>query len=78
MGSKELRALVEVLERELEKGLDGHVLGTWAIRYDKERGAFTFDKCENEVYCMERPSVIAVDGALLDPGGPIGGDDALG
>ena len=71
MGSKELRALVEVLNAELEKGLDGHVLGTWTIRYDENRSAFTFDKCENEVYCEERPSVISLDGAVVDPGGPM-------
>lgn len=71
MGSKQLRALAEVIEREIERGTEGHVLGTWTIRYDKERDAFSFDKCENEVYCEERPSVIAMDGSILDPGGPI-------
>ena len=72
MGTKELEALIAVLERETEKAREGHVLGTWTIRYDKDRNAFTFDKCESEVYCNERPSVIAVDGDVLDPGGPIG------
>ena len=71
MGSKQLRALAEVIEREIELGTEGHVLGTWTIRYDREREAFAFDKCENEVYCEERPSVIAMDGSILDPGGPI-------
>ena len=71
MGTKELQALIEVLQRETERARDGHVLGTWTIRYDKERSAFTFDKCENEVYCSERPSVIGTDGAVIDPGGPI-------
>ena len=71
MGTKELEALIAVLERETEKAREGHVLGTWTIRYDKARNAFTFDKCESEVYCNERPSVIAVDGDVLDPGGPI-------
>jgi len=71
VGSKELRALVEVLERELAQGREGHIVGTWTIRYEKERGAFAFDKCENDGYCEERPSVIALDGAVLDPGGPI-------
>ena len=41
------------------------------IRYDKERGAFSFDKCESEIYCNERPSLIALDGSVLDPGGPL-------
>ena len=71
MGAKELEALIEVLRGQSELGRDGHVLGTWVIRYDKERGAFSFDKCESEIYCNERPSVIAMDGAVLDPGGPL-------
>ena len=72
MGTKELEALIEVLERETQQGREGHVLGTWTIRYDKSRSAFAFDKCESEVYCNERPAVIGVDGSVLDPGGPIG------
>ncbi len=75
MGTKELEALIEVLRRETEAGREGHVLGTWTIRYDKNREAFTFDKCESEVYCNERPSVIGLDGAVIDPGGPL--DDAF-
>ena len=71
MGAKELEALIEVLRGQSELGRDGHVLGTWVIRYDKERGAFSFDKCESEIYCNERPSLIAMDGAVLDPGGPL-------
>jgi len=71
VGSKELRALVTVLEQELAREREGHVLGTWTIRYDGERAAFTFDKCENDGYCEERPAVLALDGAVLDPGGPI-------
>ncbi len=71
MGSKELQALVEVLQAQLDEGRDGHVVGTWVIRYDKERSAFTFEKCENEVYCEERPSVIALDGTIIDAGGPL-------
>jgi hypothetical protein len=71
MGSKELQALVEVLQDQLARGLEGNVLGTWNIHYDKERGAFQFDKCENDGYCEERPSVIALDRTVLDPGGPL-------
>ena len=71
MGAKELEALIEVLRGQTELGRDGHVLGTWVIRYDKDRGAFSFDKCESEIYCNERPSLIALDGAVLDPGGPL-------
>ena len=72
MGTKELEALIEVLRRETERGREGHVLGTWTIRYDEERTAFSFDKCESEVYCNERPSVIGLDGAVIDAGGPLG------
>ena len=71
MGSKELEALVEVLQEQLAQGTDGHIVGTWTIRYDKERAAFTFDKCEEEIYCEERPSVIGLDRAVIDPGGPL-------
>ena len=71
MGTKELETLVEVLQEELAKGAEGHVVGTWTIRYDKERAAFTFDKCEDEVYCEERPSVIGLDKTVIDPGGPL-------
>jgi len=73
MGTKELQALVEVLQDQIARGLDGHILGTWTIHFDKERGAFAFDKCENEGYCEERPSVIALDRTVLDPGGPLFG-----
>ena len=71
MGTRELEALVEVIQEQLAKGRDGHVLGTWTIRYDKGRSAFTFDKCEDEVYCEERPSVIGLDRAVIDSGGPL-------
>ncbi len=71
MGSKELQALIEVLQEQAALGTAGHVIGTWTIRYDKERSAFTFDKCENDGYCEERPSVIGLDRAVLDPGGPL-------
>jgi hypothetical protein len=73
VGTKELQALIAVLEDQVGQGLEGHVLGSWTIRYDKQREAFTFDKCENEGYCEERPSVIALDKTVLDPGGPLFG-----
>ena len=59
--------------RQLGRGLEGNVLGTWTIHFDKERQAFQFDKCENDGYCEERPSVIALDRTVLDPGGPLFG-----
>ena len=71
MGKQELEALARVLQEQLALGRGGVVTGTWEIRYDKERGAFLFDKCEFGGYCAERPSVIALDGAVLDPGGPL-------
>lgn len=74
MGTKELQALVEVLQGQLAQGREGHIIGAWAIHYDRERGAFSFDKCENDGYCEERPSVIALDGSVLDKGGPLFGD----
>ena len=73
MGTKELQALIEVLQEQVVKGREGYVLGTWTIHYDKSRAAFTFDKCEDGVYCEERPSVIGIDHSVIDPGGPIGG-----
>jgi hypothetical protein len=71
VGTKELEALIEVLQGELEQGRDGHVIGSWTIRYDKERTAFTFDKCEDGIYCEERPAVIGLDSTVIDAGGPL-------
>jgi hypothetical protein len=71
MGREQLQALVSVLQQQLALGRDGVVGGTWEIRFDKERAAFLFDKCEFAGYCEERPSVIALDGTVLDAGGPL-------
>lgn len=71
MGSKELEALIEVLQGQLAEGREGYVVGTWTIQYDKARAAFTFNKCEDGVYCEERPAVIGLDGTILDKGGPL-------
>ncbi len=73
MGKEEIAALIGLLQRENELGTDSHVLGSWSISFDKKKGAFMFDKCEADGYCEERPSVIALDGAILDPGGPLFG-----
>jgi len=73
MGTKELEALVAVLQDQIAQGRENHALGTWTIRFDKARGAFTFDKCENEGYCEERPAVIGLDRSVIDPGGPLFG-----
>lgn len=73
MGREEIAALIAILERAREEGPGSPVIGTWKIQFDKTRGAFVFDKCENEGYCEERPAVIALDGSVLDPGGPLFG-----
>jgi hypothetical protein len=74
LGREELAALVRILEEQAALGSGGVALGTWKIDYDKKRGAFVFDKCEAEGYCEERPAVVALDGTVLDRGGPLFGD----
>ena len=71
MGREQLQALATILDQQLKLGQDGVVGGTWEIRWNKERNAFEFDKCEFGGYCEERPSVIALDGTVLDAGGPL-------
>jgi hypothetical protein len=71
MGREQLEALVTVLQAQLALGTESLALGTWDIRYDKERNAFYFDKCEWGGYCEERPAVIGLDGEVLDRGGPL-------
>lgn len=73
MGRKELEALVAVLQKQLADG-DNLIVGTWSIVYSKDFGAFLFEKCEIGGYCEERPSVISVEGKVLDRGGPLLGD----
>ena len=73
MGREELTALIEILRAEQARGTSGVAIGTWKIEYDKGRGAFVFDKCENDGYCEERPAVVALDGTVIDPGGPLFG-----
>ena len=71
MGREQLEALLKILEQQLQADDAGLALGTWNIRYDKERNAFYFDKCEFEGYCEERPAVFRLDGRVLDRGGPL-------
>lgn len=71
MGREEIAALIAVLQDQLALGREGKAIGTWRIDFDKKRGAFVFDHCENEGYCEERPAVIALDGNVIDPGGPL-------
>jgi hypothetical protein len=71
MGREQLEALIKVLREQLDLGQEGVIIGTWEIKYDKEKKAFVFDKCEFGGYCEERPSVIRTDGKVLDRGGPL-------
>ena len=71
MGREQLEALLQVLQQQLSLDNGNLALGTWDIRYDKDRQAFHFDKCENDGYCEERPAVIGLDGTVLDKGGPL-------
>lgn len=71
MGKEELEALIRILQDQLARPEGNLALGAWHIHYDRRRRAFLFDKCEAEGYCEERPAVIAVDGEILDPGGPL-------
>lgn len=71
MGRKEIAALIDILTRENERGGESVALGAWTIGYDKARGAFVFDRCEAGGYCEERPGVVALDGSVLDAGGPL-------
>jgi len=71
MGREQLEALVKVLQAQLAAGPDTVATGTWDIRYDKDRNAFYFDKCEFGGYCEERPAVVSVSGEVLDKGGPL-------
>lgn len=74
MGRKELEALIAVLQQQLALGRDGVVIGSWQIAFNREQNAFLFEKCEIGGYCEERPSVIGLDGKVLDRGGPLLGD----
>ena len=74
MGRKELEALIAVLQQQLALGRDGVVVGSWQIGFSRDHNAFLFEKCELGGYCEERPSVIALDGKVLDRGGPLLGE----
>lgn len=71
MGKEQLAALASIIEQQLSEGPDNAVVGTWTIRYDANKSAFYFEKCEDGFYCEERPSVIDMEGNVLDKGGPI-------
>lgn len=71
MGRKELEALVAALQKQLDHWKDNVVVGTWTIIYSKDHDAFLFEKCELGGYCEERPSVISMEGKVIDKGGPL-------
>jgi hypothetical protein len=73
MGQDDIAALIAVLQQQQALGREGVALGTWEIKFNRVKGTFTFDKCENEGYCEERPAVVALDGTVVDPGGPLFG-----
>jgi hypothetical protein len=71
MGKEQLAALARIIEAQLASGPENAVVGSWTIRFDAERNVLYFDKCEDGVYCEERPAVIDLEGNVLDKGGPI-------
>lgn len=71
MGRAQLLALARIIEEQLAQGPNNAVIGTWTIRYDGKREVLYFEKCEDGVYCEERPAVIDLRGNVLDPGGPL-------
>jgi len=70
MGKEQLQTLLQVLQQQIAEGADV-IVGSWSIRFDKEMNAFMFEKCEFGDYCEERPSMIALDGTVIDKGGPL-------
>ncbi len=76
MGRKELEALIAVLQQQLAHGAENVITGTWTITFSKDFNAFMFEKCELGGYCEERPSVISMEGNILDRGGPLLGERA--
>lgn len=74
MGRKELEALIAVLQAQLKAGADNVITGTWTIAFSRDFNAFLFEKCELGGYCEERPSVINLEGKILDRGGPLLGE----
>lgn len=71
MGREQLEALARIIGEQLADGPGNAVIGSWTIRYDGQRQVLYFEKCEDGVYCEERPAVIDLKGNVLDRGGPI-------
>jgi hypothetical protein len=74
MGRKEFEALVKILQAQLASAKDNVITGSWTITFSKDFNAFMFEKCELGGYCEERPSVIDLNGKILDRGGPLLGE----
>jgi hypothetical protein len=71
MGREQLLALARIIQEQIDLGPGNAVVGSWTIRYDGKREVLYFEKCEDGVYCEERPAVVDLKGKVLDPGGPI-------
>jgi len=71
MGREQLAALAKIIGDQLGEGSDSPLMGSWTIEYDATRGVFSFGKCEFGTYCEERPSVIDMQGNVIDRGGPL-------
>ena len=71
MGKEQLEALARIIAEQLAEGPGNAVIGSWTIRYDDNRGVLYFEKCEDGVYCEERPAVIDLTGKVIDAGGPL-------
>jgi hypothetical protein len=76
MGRKEFEALVSILQAQLASKNDNVITGSWTITFSRDFNAFMFEKCELGGYCEERPSVISLEGKILDRGGPLLGERA--
>ena len=71
MGREQLAALARIIDEQLAFGTDSPLMGTWTIAFDRERSRFYFEKCEFGNYCEERPTIIDLEGTVVDKGGPI-------
>jgi hypothetical protein len=71
MGREQLAALARIIEEQMKEGTNSPLMGTWTIHYDKDKAAFYFEKCEFGDYCEERPTVVGLDGTVIDKGGPL-------
>jgi len=72
VGREQLAALARIIGEQIEaEGTNSPLVGSWTIRFDRERNVVYFDKCEFGDYCEERPAVVSLDGHIVDRGGPL-------